>query len=124
MMDLQKEVAEFNLERGWEKDTAILKDLLLNICEEVGEAWNVIKWVDTEKQLQLIKENKIQFQDFIGDSLYLILKIAWLLDIDSEKELKETLIEYKKRFPVEEVRKAKHGNPLAGGIDKVEYKRS
>lgn len=117
MNELQEKIAEFNLARGWEKDTKHIKDFLLNLCEEVGEAWSVIKWVDGDEQLKLLKKHKATYEDFIGDSLFLILKIAWLLDIDSEKALKDTLKEYEQRFPVEEVLKRKHGNPLAGGID-------
>ena len=46
MKKAQESIAKFNLERGWEKDDKIIKDFLLNLCEECGEAWNIIKWVD------------------------------------------------------------------------------
>ena len=42
LSDIQQEVAQFNLVRGWDKDTKYLKDFLLNMCEEVGEAWSLI----------------------------------------------------------------------------------
>jgi len=117
MLDFQREVAEFNQKRGWDKDTKYLKDFLLNICEEVGEAWSLIKWIDYEQQKEIIKKHKDKFKDFVGDQLFLILKIAWLLDINSEEALKETLAEYETRFPVERIHEVKHGNPLAGGVD-------
>ncbi|RMF55152.1 hypothetical protein D6745_03010 [Candidatus Woesearchaeota archaeon] len=117
MREAQEAVAKFNLERGWEKDTKCMKDLLLNICEEVGEAWSIIKWVRGKKEEELLRKYKEEYEDFVGDSLYLILKIAWLLDIDSKQALMNTLKEYEKRFPAEIVRKKKHGNPLAGGVD-------
>jgi len=117
MKELQESVAEFNLKRGWNNDPAFLKDFLLNLCEEVGEAWTIIKWVDGETQAKVISEHKPKFEDFIGDSLYLILKMAWILDIDSKKALEETLKEYEVRFPIDKIKKVKHGNPLAGGID-------
>ena len=117
MMNLQQEVADFNTKRGWDKDTKYLKDFLLNMCEEVGEAWSLIKWVDYETQKEIIEKHKAEFKDFVGDQLFLILKIAWLLDINSEEALQETLAEYEGRFPVDAVLEKKHGNHLAGGID-------
>ena len=117
MNQFQDQIAEFHLARGWEKDTKHMKDFLLNLCEEAGEAWNVIKWVDEETQAKLIKEHKNKFEDFVGDSLFLILKIAWLTGIDSEKALKDTLAEYEQRFPIDKIKEVKHGNNLAGGYD-------
>lgn len=117
MKEALKSIARFNTERGWDKDDSIMKDLLLNICEEATEAWSVIKWVDIETQKKLMQEHKGKFEDFVGDQLFLILKIAWLLDIDADKALEDTIKEYEDRFPVKEVLEAKHGNPLAGGID-------
>ena len=117
MMNLQQEVADFNTKRGWDKDTKYLKDFLLNMCEEVGEAWSLIKWVDYDEQKKIIEEHKAELKDFVGDQLSLILKIAWLLNVNSEEALKETLAEYEGRFPIDKVLEKKHGNPLAGGID-------
>lgn len=113
---------KFNEVRGWEKERQIpvLKDFLLNICEEATEAWSLIKWVEPEKQKEIIANHKDQLEDFMGDSLFLLFKIAWFLDIDAEKSYKDTLKEYEQRFPVEKVKELKHGNPLAGGIDDKE----
>ena len=117
MRAAQKQVAEFNQKRGWKADTTYLKDFLLNICEETGEAWNIIKWVDADTQKRLIEEHKAEFKDFIGDELYLMLKVAYLLDVDAEECFQNTMREYETRFPADKMRKVKHGNPLAGGID-------
>ena len=115
MMEAQQCIKEFNDKRNW--STAHYKDLLLNITEEVGEIWNVIKWVDIEKQKQLIKENKGEAENFIGDILYLVFKLAYLWDVNSEKSFKDVMDEYEKRFPVKETLEKKHANKLAGGID-------
>lgn len=122
MKEFQDKVKEFNEARDWGKNRvseyASIKDFLLNMCEEVGEAWSIIKWVnDPETLKKVIEENKHEFEDFVGDQLYLILKIAYLLDIDSEVALTDTLNEYEKRFPIDEAKKCRHGNKLAGGID-------
>lgn len=124
IQDMQNLIAKFNEARGWGKtskyDSAFLKDFLLNMIEEVGEVWHIIKWVDGETQKELVEKHKAEFEDFVGDQLYLILKIAYLLDIDSEKALQNTLDEYEKRFSVDNMDNVKHGNPYAGGIDNKE----
>ncbi|MBN2566714.1 hypothetical protein JXB02_01355 [Candidatus Woesearchaeota archaeon] len=115
MLELQRKVGAFNDARDWSKDAEI-KDLLLNMSEEIGEFWNIIKWVPPEVGRRLIEENRAEAENFIGDMLYLVLKIAHICGIDSEKALIDVLDEYEQRFPVARVRGG-HGNPLAGGVD-------
>jgi len=115
MRETQNKIKKFNDVREW-SDPGCIKDLLLNLNEEIGEIWSLIKWVDTEKQQQLIKENKEEAENFVGDVLYLILKIAYLCDIDSKKAIEDVIEEYEKRFPLEKA-KGNHGNTRAGGID-------
>ncbi len=112
----QNKIKEFDIAREWE-DNWNLKDLALNITEEVGEFWNLIKWISDEKQKIVIKENKDDVSDFIGDTLFLILKIANRTQIDANGALENTLNEYEKRMPPEVMRKVGHANKLAGGID-------
>lgn len=115
MKDVQDRIKRFNDSREWSHPSQ-MKDLLLNMDEEIGEMWHIIKWVDSEKQQQLIKENKEEVENFIGDMLYLILKVAYMCDVDSKKAIEDVLVEYEKRFPVEKV-KGTHANTKAGGID-------
>ena len=84
--------------------------------EEIGEFWNIIKWVDTDTQMKLIKENKEEVDNFIGDMIYLILKIAYITEVDSKKSIQDVMAEYEKRFPID-LAKGNHGNKLAGGVD-------
>ncbi|OGJ15408.1 hypothetical protein A3K73_05905 [Candidatus Pacearchaeota archaeon RBG_13_36_9] len=116
MKAVQDKVEKFNKEREWGKVSEI-KDLLLNIDEEIGELWHIIKWVDAEKQKELLEKNKGEVGNFIGDMQYLLLKIAFICGINSEEETLKVLEEYEKRFPVDEIKKFKHANKLAGGID-------
>ncbi|GAH85568.1 unnamed protein product, partial [marine sediment metagenome] len=51
---------------------------------------------------------------------FLVLKIANQTDVDAGKALEETLKDFEKRAPPEEIKKIKHMNKLAGGIDKKE----
>ena len=115
MKEVQNKVEKFNKERDWFKILEI-KDLLLNMNEEIGEFWNIIKWVNAEKQKELIEKNKGEVGNFIGDMEYLILKIAAVCKIDAEEETLKVSEEYERRFPVDKA-KGNHGNTRAGGID-------
>ena len=115
MKDVQNQIKQFDDARNW-SDPSCIKDLLLNMGEEIGEMWSVIKWVDVQKQQELINENKGEVENFVGDMLFLVLTLAHLCDVDSEKAIKDVLEEYEKRFPVEKV-KGNHANTRAGGID-------
>ncbi len=112
----QEKVKKFDEERGW-KDCWDLKDLSLNITEEVGELWNLIKWIDDEKQKEIVEKKKDEVENFVGDTLFLILKIANQTGVDAETGFKDVLEEYEKRMPAEKMKKVKHANKLAGGID-------
>ena len=117
--EAQEKIKKFDELRNWDKDWNI-KDLLLNITEEGGELWNLVKWVDKDKQKEIINEKKDKAADYIGDTLFLVLKLANQMGVDAEKSLSETLEEYKKRMPSEKIREVGHANKLAGGIDEKE----
>lgn len=114
--EAQEKIESFDEARGWKGDWH-LKDLALNITEEVGEFWNLIKWIDDEKQRKVIAENHEKASDFIGDTLFLVLKIANKSGVDAGKALQETLDEYEKRMPSETMKQVKHANKLDGGVD-------
>ncbi len=113
---LQGQIKKFNELRDWGRIGEI-KDLLLNMNEEIGEFWHIIKWVDEEKQKQMIEENRGEAENFIGDMAYLLFKIAFICGVDLEKETIKVLEEYEKRMPVDKIKQFKHGNKLAGGWD-------
>jgi len=115
MRAMQDKVDQFITARAWDHPKEI-KDLLLNMNEEIGEFWNLIKWVDWEQQVELVKNNKAEVENFIGDMQFLLLKIAVLCKVDSENATQDVLDEYEKRFPAEQT-KGRHANLKAGGID-------
>lgn len=117
--EAQDKIKEFDDARGWDNSWD-LKDLMLNITEETGELWSLVKWINDEKQKKVIEENKDKVQDFLGDTLFLLLKIANQTKTNAEQGLKETLEEYEKRMPPEAMKKVGHANRLAGGIDNKE----
>jgi NTP pyrophosphatase (non-canonical NTP hydrolase) len=112
----QDKIKEFDKAREWQ-DSWNIKDLLLNITEEGGEMWNLIKWVDEQKQKEIVNNEKEKVSDYIGDTLFLLLKIANQTGIDAGKALQETLDEYEKRMPADAIKKIGHANKKAGGID-------
>ncbi len=118
--EAQDKIKEFDTARGWENDWN-LKDLLLNITEEGGELWDLIKWIDDEKQKEVINNNKEKVSDYVGDSLFLLLKIANQAKVDASQALQNTLDEYEKRMPAEKMKEVKHANTKAEGIDNKKW---
>jgi len=114
--DIQLQIKEFNDSRGW-SHPGQLKDLLLNLTEEIGEFWNKVKWVDIDTQVKILKEHQEEVNNDMADMLYLILKMSYMCNVDINKSIQEVMEEYEERFPLEET-KGRHGNKLAGGIDK------
>jgi len=112
----QEIVREFDVDRGW-GDSWNVKDLLLNITEEGGELWNLIKWVDDEKQKHIIESERAEVEDYIGDTLFLILKIANQAGVDVEKSFNATMDDYYRRFPSEKMKEVGHANKYDGGHD-------
>ena len=116
MKEAQNKIKEFDLVRGWE-DSWNIKDLLLNITEEGGELWNLIKWIDEDKQREIVAEKNDEVSDYVGDMLFLVLKLANKMGVDAEEALNQTLSDYEKRMPPEVMKKVGHANKLAGGVD-------
>jgi len=116
MREFQNKIREFDKARKWDRDWN-LKDLCLNMNEEIGEFWNLIKWVDESKQKEIIRENKSEADNFIGDALFIIFKIANQIGTDAETELNKVLEEYDKRMPVNKMKEVGNANKLAGGYD-------
>ncbi|MGD9276618.1 MAG: MazG nucleotide pyrophosphohydrolase domain-containing protein [Candidatus Pacearchaeota archaeon] len=117
--EFQEKIKKFDETRGWDKHWNI-KDLCLNMNEEIGELWHLIKWIPEEKQKEIIKENQNEADNFIGDVLFIILKMANQLGTDAEYELQKVLEEYEKRMPVGKMKEVGHANKLAGGHDEKE----
>jgi NTP pyrophosphatase (non-canonical NTP hydrolase) len=116
ILEAQEKIKVFDKIRGWDNRWDI-KDLCLNINEEIGELWNLIKWISESEQKKVIAANKNLAIDFIGDMLFLILKISNQLKVDATKALNDTLAEYEKRMPPEIMKKTGHANKYAGGHD-------
>jgi NTP pyrophosphatase (non-canonical NTP hydrolase) len=119
--EVQDKIREFDEARGWGEHWNI-KDLLLNITEEGGEIWNLLKWIDDEKQKKIVNEHREEVSDYIGDTLFILLKIANQVKVDASQALQNTLDEYEKRMPPKIMKKVGHANKLAGGHDNKQIK--
>ena len=120
MRKYQDKILEFDRARGWDGHWNI-KDLCLNMTEEVGELWNLIKWVDDDTQKKIISKNKEEADNFIGDALFIILKLANQMGTDAGTELQKVLDEYEHRMPPDKMKEAGTANKLAGGYDDKEH---
>jgi NTP pyrophosphatase (non-canonical NTP hydrolase) len=117
---MQKIVGQFADERKW-AETYQIYGILLNIIEEVGEAWNVVKHLEKDEKLlaKVISDNKAEMEDSIGDISFLVFKLAHVLGVDVEKALNDRMKELERRFPADFMKKHSFaGNRRAGGIDK------
>ena len=99
MKEFQETIKKFDDARGWESNWN-LKDLCLNINEEIGELWNLIKWVDNGKQKEIISNNKEEADNFIGDVLFIILKMfrlkkQCLCNMKKTQQLSNTILKLK-----------------------------
>ncbi len=115
MKSAQSYVKKFNDEREWSVPWC-MKDLLLNVVEETGEIWNCVKWIKDDKITAAIENSKDEFEDYVGDMLYLIYKIAYISGVDSSKAFERTMKDYENRFPLDKI-KGKHTNVKQGGFD-------
>ena len=117
---MQKEVATFTDGRKW-AETYQIYGILLNMIEEVGEAWNIVKHLEKDEALlkKVILESRSEMEDFIGDISFLLFKLAHVIGVDVETALDARFEEFKERFPADFMKAHTFaGNRRAGGVDK------
>ena len=112
----QKEIKKFGKDRNWENFWNA-KDILLGIVEEVGELRNLVKWEQDPKILKkVLKDNKKEVKDAIGDIYWFLAVLANSCGLDIEEAIEMTIKDNKKRFPIKKT-KGKHTNLYLGGHD-------
>jgi len=112
----QKRIKEFCVSREWGKFHN-LKDLLLGIVEEVGEIRNVVKWEqDSEKLIEVMRDNKAKVKDDIGDIYWFLALLANSIDVDMDEAIGDVIKSNEVRFPIAEM-KSKHTNIYFGEKD-------
>ena len=117
MNKFQNQIKKFCKDRDWNQFFDP-KDLLLGIVEEVGEMRNTVKWVQGQKELKkVIRENREEFEDNIGDLYWFLAILANENGIDINEAISKVIVRNKKRFPVSKA-KSRHTNTKFGGFDK------
>ena len=123
--EVQSIVGKFADERKW-AETYQVYGILLNLIEEIGEAWNVVKHLEKDEKMlaKVIIDSKEEMHDSIGDITFLVFKLAHVLKVDVEKALDDRLKEFEKRFPADFMKAHTFaGNRRVGGIDNKYDKR-
>jgi len=116
MNKYQKEIKKFTNDRNWSQFYNP-KDILLGIVEEVGELRNLVKWEQNPEILKkVLRDNKKEVQDAIGDIYWFLAVLANSCNLDIDEALAMTIKDNKKGFPIKKT-KGKHTNLYLGGHD-------
>lgn len=105
MKDLEKEIAIYLQERGW--DTMTPSDMAKSISIEAAELLEVFQW--DNKDIAETKANQARMtkiKEELADVLIYCLDMAVLLEISSETIIREKLQHNKKKYPVAEMKQA------------------
>lgn len=116
MNKYQEIIKNFSKDRSWNQFYNP-KDLLLGIVEEIGELRNLVKWEQDPKALEkVLKENKDEVKDGIGDIYWFLSLLANNADVDIDEAIEMTIKDNEKRFPIDKT-KGRHTNLHLGGHD-------
>ncbi len=97
--EAQDLIKEFDKIRNW--DNFYPLEVFANINKEIGEIWKTLAWEDNDKKEEIAKENKQKIENDIGDLLFLALRLANQFNVDTERGLRNSLKDLKKRFPID-----------------------
>ncbi|MBP9842503.1 MAG: nucleotide pyrophosphohydrolase [Candidatus Pacebacteria bacterium] len=106
MKKLEKEIATYLKERGW--NTMTPSDMAKSISIEAAELLEVFQW--DNKSLADTKTNPARMKKIkeeLADVFIYCLDMAVLLDIDSETIIREKLEYNKKKYPAIEMKHSK-----------------
>ena len=93
---------KFAADRDWEQFHTP-KNLAMALSVEASELLEIFQWL-TPEQSNKIKENSElmkSVKDEISDTLYYLLRMTDLLEIDLEEAMSKKMIENEKKYPVE-----------------------
>jgi len=105
MKELEKEIAIYLKERGW--DTVTPSDMAKSITIEAAELLEIFQWdnkniVDTKKDEERVQKIKEE----LADVFIYCLEMAILLDLDSESIIRKKLQYNKEKYPAAEMNQA------------------
>ena len=98
---LKKIIAEFAVERDWDKFHNP-KNLVMALSSEVGELSDIFQWLNPEEsEKKLSNKNKELAKEEIADILIYLIRLSDKLDIDLENEVMEKIKKNSIKYPVE-----------------------
>ncbi len=118
MKSLEKEIAKYLKERGWDKLRP--GDLAKSISIESGELLELFQWYNpTLEEVRKDKEKLNAIKKELADVLIYCLDLSILLKLDTEKIVKEKLEHIKKKYPAHLMKKMNGKDP---GTEEIYWK--
>lgn len=110
MKNIESEIFKYLVERGWDKLRP--SDLAKSICIEAAELLEIFQWTSMSlKEARQDSEKMEKIKKELADVFIYAFDMAVLLEIDTEKIIREKLEQVKKKYPAELMRKnAKEGS--------------
>ena len=93
---------KFASDRDWEQFHTP-KNLSMALSVEASELLELFQWLTPEQSKNIPKNSELMksVKDEISDTLYYLLRMTDLLDIDLEEALAAKMIENEKKYPIE-----------------------
>jgi len=124
MKDIEIEIKQFLVERGWDKLRP--SDLAKSISIEAAELLEIFQW--TSMDIKATKQNIERIEEIkkeLADVFIYAIEMAVLLDFDVKTIIKDKLGQVRKKYPAELMRKnAKAGSGSGTSSKYLEIKNS
>ena len=102
--DLRLELAQFAQDRDWGQFHSI-RNLLLALVGEVGEAAEIVQWTKDEDIPALLNDGgREKLAEELADILLYLVRLADRSGVDLEKAVKEKLLLNAQKYPVNQAR--------------------
>ena len=102
--DLRLESAQFAQDRDWDQFHSI-RNLLLALVGEVGEAAEIVQWTKDEDIPALLNDGgREKLAEELADILLYLVRLADRSGVDLEKAVKEKLLLNAQKYPVNQAR--------------------
>ena len=100
--EITEALIKFRNERDWEQFHSP-KNLAMALSVEASELLEIFQWLTPEQSKNIEKNTDLMksVKDEVSDTLYYLLRMTDLLNIDLEKALSNKMAENEKKYPVE-----------------------
>jgi len=93
---------KFAADRDWEQFHTP-KNLAMALSVEASELLEIFQWLTPEQSTNIQKNSELMesIRNEISDTLYYLLRMTDLLDINLEEALSKKMVENERKYPVE-----------------------